>query len=104
MTLSSIAAHEGKTLLDIAGNETKLRSIVDEVVDRVRKATPSVYEEAIAAAQAKGKPKPRKGDFEAFGIAVFTREGETIAAGNAGVSFPISPSPRSSPSKWPWRR
>ena len=39
---------KGKTLLDIAGNETKLRSIVDEVVDRVRKATPSVYEDAIA--------------------------------------------------------
>lgn len=80
---------KGKPLLDIAGNETKLRSIVDEVVDRVRKATPSVYEEALAAARTKGKPKPRKGDFEAFGIAVFTRGGETIAAGNAGVSFPI---------------
>ena len=66
-----------------------LASTLDEVVSRVRKAAPAIFEDAVAKAEAAGKPAPRKKDFDQFGIAVFTKDGRTAAAGNAGVGFPI---------------
>lgn len=48
-----------------------------------------LYEEATAEAKTLSKPMPRRSDFDRFGIAVFTRSGELLKAGNAGVGFPI---------------
>lgn len=70
-------------------NHATLKPLLEGVVADVRAAAPARYEEAIAAAEAKGKKLPNKGDFDAFGIAVFTAEGELVSAGNAGVAFPI---------------
>ena len=67
----------------------KLKTTLEDIVATVRKAAPTIYEEAVAAAEGKGKPVPRKSDFDRFGIAVATREGEMAAAGNAAVAFPI---------------
>ena len=67
----------------------RLRSLLDEIVADVRRCAPGLYDEAVAAAEDKDKKPPNKGDFDQFGIAVFTRDGEMAAAGNAGVAFPI---------------
>ncbi|MDI6024799.1 glutaminase A [Corticibacterium sp. UT-5YL-CI-8] len=67
----------------------ELKAVLDDVVAEVRKRAPSIYDEAVAAAEAKGKAAPRKADFDQFGIAVFTRDGDMTAAGNAGIGFPI---------------
>lgn len=70
-------------------DKTKLKTILDDVVERVRDATPGIFEEAMAQAEEAGKPAPLKKDFDKFGIAVFLGNGETASAGNAGISFPI---------------
>lgn len=67
----------------------ELKSILDDVVVRVRNAAPGIFDEAVGKAQAGGKPVPRKSDFDKFGIAVFMRNGEVASAGNCGVGFPI---------------
>lgn len=67
----------------------ELKSILDDVVVRVRNAAPGIFDEAVGKAQARGKPVPRKSDFDKFGIAVFMRNGEVASAGNCGVGFPI---------------
>ena len=73
-----------------AVNDTKaLKGILDDVVRRVRKAAPDTYTEAVEKAEAIGKPKPSRSDFEQFGIAVFMRDGEMASAGNSGIGFPI---------------
>jgi len=66
-----------------------LKSILDDVVARVRKAAPSLYDEMKEKAVISGKPAPSKKDFQRFGIAVFTRDGERASAGDCGVRFPI---------------
>lgn len=66
-----------------------LQTLLDGVVAAVRKAAPGVYEEAVAAARKRDKKPPPKGEFERFGIAVQTREGALVSAGNAGVAFPL---------------
>jgi len=66
-----------------------LQPILDAVVAEVRKAAPKLYREAVSQAKARKKSPPAKADFERFGIAVFTREGELFSAGNAGSSFPL---------------
>ncbi|WP_083508016.1 glutaminase A [Aureimonas frigidaquae] len=76
-------------MIEDRGAEDALQPIVEAVADHVRERAPAIYEEAVAAAAQRGKPKPRKGDFERFGIAVLTRQGNMHAAGNAGVGFPI---------------
>ncbi|WP_156421301.1 glutaminase A [Aureimonas sp. AU40] len=73
---------------EIQGRD-ELRAILDDVVAKVRKAAPGLYEEAVEAAKAKDRPEPRRADFDRFGIAVFTREGDLVSAGNAGTGFPI---------------
>ncbi|WP_082653237.1 glutaminase A [Aureimonas sp. AU22] len=67
----------------------RLKSILDTVVEEVREAAPRLHAEAVAEAEAQGHPAPRKGDFDRFGIAVFTRDGDLVSAGNAGTAFPI---------------
>lgn len=67
----------------------RLKRLLDEIVEDVRGCAPALYEEAVSAAEAKDKKPPNKGDFERFGIAVFTAQGELVSAGNAGVGFPI---------------
>jgi glutaminase len=67
----------------------RLRKLLDDVVTDVRDAAPGLYERAVETAEERGKAPPRKGDFETFGIAVYTRDGVCVAAGNAGVAFPI---------------
>ena len=66
-----------------------LKAILDEVVEQVREAAPGIYEQAVTEAGERDKPQPRKTDFEKFGIAVYTRMGDVVSAGNAGVGFPI---------------
>lgn len=70
-------------------DEQKLKELLDDVVSDVRAEAPHLYEEAANTAEELGKAPPRKGDFDTFGIAVFTREGVEVAAGNSGISFPI---------------
>jgi glutaminase len=73
-----------------AGKDTKtLKTILEEVVARVRKAASGILDEAIVKAEVAGKPTPLKKDFEQFGIAVFMRDGQMAAAGNSSVGFPI---------------
>ncbi len=67
----------------------RLKALLDDIVGDVRDCAPALYEEAVAAAQEKGKSPPNKGEFDQFGIAVFTAEGELVSAGNAGFGFPI---------------
>ena len=67
----------------------RLKELLDDIVGDVRDRAPGLYEEAVAAAKDKDKKPPNKGDFDQFGIAVFTAQGECVSAGNAGVSFPI---------------
>ena len=74
---------------DLVPEGVSLKAVLDDIVATVRARAPALYEEAVAAARQKGKPEPRKGDFDSFGIAVYTRDGETVASGNAGVGFPI---------------
>ncbi|MBD0415282.1 glutaminase A [Oryzicola mucosus] len=74
---------------DLKRDGVKLKAVLDDVVAEVRKRAPGIYDEAVAAAEAKGKAAPRKTDFDQFGIAVFTRDGDMSAAGNAGIGFPI---------------
>lgn len=69
--------------------EDRLKGLLDDIVGDVRDRAPALYEEAVAAAKAKDKKPPNKGDFDQFGIAVFTAQGKCVSAGNAGVSFPI---------------
>lgn len=66
-----------------------LKAILEEVVEEVREAAPGIYEKAVAEAEEAEKPLPRKADFEKFGIAVHTRMGDLVSAGNAGTGFPI---------------
>ncbi|PZO80970.1 MAG: glutaminase A [Mesorhizobium amorphae] len=66
-----------------------LTPILREIVEEVRDAAPRLYERAAETAEEKNKKLPNKSDFDSFGIAVFTREGELASAGNAGVGFPI---------------
>ena len=66
-----------------------LKAVLDEVVDEVRKAAPGIYDQAVADAEENDNSLPRKADFEKFGIAVYTRTGELVSAGNAGIGFPI---------------
>lgn len=70
-------------------DENELRKLLDDVAQRVKKAAPGLYDEAVAAAEEQDQPAPRKGDFEKFGIAVETTENVSVGAGNAGVNFPI---------------
>src|SRR3546814_15013313 len=70
-------------------DEEALKAILEEVVGEVRSAAPDLYKEAVAEAAEYDKPAPRKGDFEKFGIAVHTRTGLLVTAGNACVGFPI---------------
>lgn len=74
---------------DPLNDSSRLRTILGDVVERVREAAPSMHEKAAEAAREKDKAPPRKGDFDKFGIAVFTRHGELVSAGNAGTGFPI---------------
>ena len=74
---------------DLVPEGVSLKAVLDDVVATVRARAPALYKEAVNAARQKGKPEPRKGDFDSFGIAVYTRDGETVASGNAGVGFPI---------------
>lgn len=67
----------------------ELKSLLDDVVERVRNAAPGIFDEAVGRAEASGKLVPRKSDFGKFGIAVFMRNGEVASAGNCGVGFPI---------------
>ncbi len=67
----------------------RLKALLDDIVRDVRGCAPALYEKAVAAAEEKGKSPPNKGDFDQFGIAVFTAKGELVSAGNAGVGFPI---------------
>ena len=76
-------------MADPVEDEEALKAILEDVVGEVRKAAPDLYEQAVADAAEAGKPAPRKGDFEKFGIAVHTRTGLLVTAGNAGVGFPI---------------
>ncbi len=76
-------------MADPSVHHEDLKGILEEVVARVRKAAPAIRDEAIEKAKAAGKPEPSKKDFEQFGIAVFLRDGQTAAAGNSGVGFPI---------------
>ena len=66
-----------------------LKIVVDDVVARVRKATPGIFDEAVAASKSAGKVAPVRGDFDQFGIAVFMQDGQMAAAGNARTPFPI---------------
>ncbi|MDO9418499.1 glutaminase A [Pararhizobium sp.] len=63
--------------------------MLDDVVGRVRRAAPDVYDEAVEEAAASGKPAPRRSDFDKFGIAVFLRNGDLSFSGNASVGFPV---------------
>lgn len=74
---------------DPAQDRIRLKAVLDDVADEVRKSAPGIYREAVETAKAEDRPPPRKTDFEKFGIAVVTRKGEVAAAGNAGVTFPI---------------
>ena len=67
----------------------RLKGLLGQIVSDVRACAPSLYDEAVAAAEAKDKAPPNKGDFEQFGMAVFTAQGDLVSAGNAGVGFPI---------------
>lgn len=67
----------------------RLKGVLDAIVGDVRACAPALYEQAVVAAEKKGSKPPNKGDFDAFGIAVFTADGELVSAGNAGVGFPI---------------
>lgn len=69
--------------------ELNLQTTLNDVVTAVRKASPEILDKATAEADAAGRPAPRRTDFEKFGIAVFMKDGQMAAAGNAGVSFPI---------------
>lgn len=66
-----------------------LKDILDSVVEEVRAAAPGLYEQAVASAAENDKPAPSRSDFEKFGIAVSTRDGDLVSAGNAGIGFPI---------------
>lgn len=66
-----------------------LQTMLDEVLAEVRERTPKIYDEAVAAAEQRGKPVPRKADFERFGIAIFTQAGDLVQAGNTRSQFPI---------------
>ncbi|KQY16752.1 glutaminase A [Rhizobium sp. Root73] len=72
-----------------AKDKNTLRAILEDVVARVRKATPDLLEEAAAKADVAGKVAPVKRDFEQFGIAVFLQDGQMAAAGNSKTPFPI---------------
>lgn len=76
-------------MTDLAHDVPRLQTMLDEIVAEVREAAPRFHERAVAAAEKADKPAPRKGDFDRFGIAIFTREGELVKSGNAGVGFPI---------------
>lgn len=66
-----------------------VQAVLEDIVADVRKAAPGIYREAVEAAEEEDKPKPRKSDFDSFGIAVFTRDRELISAGNARMRFPL---------------
>tara|TARA_R110002020_G_scaffold50791_13_gene143740 strand:- start:11549 stop:12523 length:975 start_codon:yes stop_codon:yes gene_type:complete len=66
-----------------------LQTMLDDIVAEVKERAPKIHEEACTAAEERDMPAPRKADFAKFGMAIFTRDGETIKAGNAGVGFPI---------------
>lgn len=66
-----------------------VQAVLDAVVAQVRKQAPRVYREAADLAEEKGLKPPRKADFQRFGIAVFTRGGDLVSAGNAAVRFPL---------------
>ncbi len=66
-----------------------IQRVLDAVVAQVRKEAPRAYRDAAALAAAKGLKPPRKADFQRFGIAVFTRDGDLVSAGNAAVRFPL---------------
>lgn len=68
---------------------SQLQAIVDDIVLEVRERAPKLFDDASLAAEETGKPAPRKGDFERFGMAIFTRDGELVKGGNAGIGFPI---------------
>lgn len=67
----------------------ELKGILADVVSRVRKEAPGVFNEAIVKAELAGKQAPLKKDFEQFGIAVYLRNGQEAVAGNSRVGFPI---------------
>lgn len=70
-------------------DEAALTKLLGGIVDDVRAAAPALHEQAVEEAEARDRKPPNKGDFDAFGIAVFTADGAVVAAGNAGVAFPI---------------
>ena len=76
-------------MMTVRKESQPLKSILDDVVARVRKAAPSLYDEMKEKAVISGKPAPSKKDFQRFGIAVFTRDGERASSGDCGVRFPI---------------
>lgn len=70
-------------------NAQQLQTVLDDIVAEVRDRAPGVYEDAVADAEERGTSTPRRSDFDRFGIAVFTRNGDLVKSGNAGVGFPI---------------
>lgn len=66
-----------------------LQEILDEIVDEVRHRTPRILEDAREAAEARGEAEPDPAGFERFGIAVLTRRGDLVSAGDAAEPFPI---------------
>lgn len=66
-----------------------LQTMLDDIVVAVKERSPKLYDDACAVAEERDLPAPRKADFAKFGIAVFTRDGHLVKAGNANVGFPI---------------
>ena len=66
-----------------------LQTMLDEIVAEVKERAPKIYEDACIAAEEHDRPAPRKADFSRFGMAIFTRDGDLVKAGNAGIGFPI---------------
>lgn len=66
-----------------------LQAIVNDVAKAVKKATPRIYDEAVERAKQRGKKAPLKQNFNQFGIAVLTPDGELVSAGNASIAFPL---------------
>ncbi|WP_407924865.1 glutaminase A [Devosia aurantiaca] len=76
-------------MTELQHDAQKLQTMLDDIVSEVTEKAPKLFEEATQIAEDLGKPKPRKADFDRFGIAVFTRDGALVKAGNAGTGFPI---------------
>ncbi|TKD51343.1 glutaminase A [Sphingomonas baiyangensis] len=71
-----------------ARERDELQPVLESIVEDVRGCMDRVADEAREVAEAGGRAF-RKTDYDRFGIAVFTRAGTLVPAGNAGVAFPI---------------